>query len=395
MAIRFWELYEENKEEFQLEIVAGKDGMDTVVSWVHMVEDETIVSRFNGEEIAITTGMKTRQKDWLFHLVKQMYQSESAGIIVNVGMYVFDIPQEVIDWCEEHRFPVLVMPWDKSITTLTQNFCMRIMDQRQYEKLIGQTLLKAMTGTGNRQEYERVLRNEYDIEGTFQAICIYVKKQKEDELAYTQSTLKLENIFGIWKNTRKINISYGLQAVEDYLVLVVNNMKEELMKELPRYIRQSYEYFDHSKSLFMGVGPKADTIDHLQFSYNRARIAMKMAIGSDKRYVDFDSMGVYKILYSVDDKELLRSYALSLLGPILSYDQKHQADYLNTLRSYIKNDRSLIGVAEETFTHRNTVNYRVQNMKKLLDNELKTVDDLFPYQIALMIYDMIHRSIQI
>jgi len=395
MAIRFWELYEENKEDFQLEIVAGKEGMDTVVSWVHMVEDETIVSRFNGEEIAITTGMKTKQKEWLFHLVKQMYHQESAGIIVNVGMYVFEIPQEVIAWCEEHRFPVLVMPWDKSITTLTQNFCMRIMDQRQYEKQIGQTLLKAMNGTGNRHEYDRVLRNEYDIDGTFQTFCIHVKKQKEEELAYAQSMLKLENVFGIWKNTKKLNISYGIQTVEDYFVLVLNNMKEDLIKEIRVFIRQSFGVFDQTKRLFLGVGPKVDSIDNLQFSYNRARIAMKMAIGSDQRYVDFDSMGVYKILYSVDDVQLLKSYAFQLLGPLITYDEEHHADYLNTLRSYIKNDRSLLGVAEDTYTHRNTVNYRVQNMKKLLENDLKTVEDLFPYKVALMIYDMMHRSIKI
>ncbi|MDF2486146.1 MAG: hypothetical protein K0R46_2314, partial [Herbinix sp.] len=43
MAIRFWEIYEETKEQFRLKIVAGKAGMDTVVSWVHMLEDETIV----------------------------------------------------------------------------------------------------------------------------------------------------------------------------------------------------------------------------------------------------------------------------------------------------------------------------------------------------------------
>lgn len=395
MAIRFWELYEEYRERFQLKIIAGKAGMDTVVSWVHMLEDETIVSRFNGEELAITTGMKTKQPDWLFHLVKQMHQAECAGIIVNVGMYIFDIPEDVTQWCEEHRFPVLIMPWDKSITYLTQNFCMRIMDQRQYEKKIGLTLLKAMNGVGTKQEYDKVLRNEYDIEGSFQTICIYARKQKEDELAYTQSVFKLENIFGIWKDTKKLTTIYGLQNVEDYIVLILNNMESSILKELPKLIRQSFQYFDDSKRLFLGLGPKVELIENLHISYKRARIAMKMAIGSDKRIIDFDSMGVYKILYSVDDTELLRAYANQMLSPLIEYDEEHHADYLNTLRSYIQNDRSLIGVAEDTYTHRNTVNYRIQNMKKLLNNELKSVSDLFPYEVAFMIWDMLNRKVKL
>jgi hypothetical protein len=46
-------MYEETKEQFSLKIVAGKAGMDTVIGWVHMLEDEIIVSRFHGEELAI------------------------------------------------------------------------------------------------------------------------------------------------------------------------------------------------------------------------------------------------------------------------------------------------------------------------------------------------------
>ena len=45
-------------------------------------------------------------------------------------------------------------------------------------------------------------------------------------------------------------------------------------------------------------------------------------------------------------------------------------------------------MAQATYTHRNTVNYRIQNIKKLLGSELKTASDLFPYQVACYIRDM-------
>ena len=61
MAIRFWEIYKETKEKYKLRLLAGKNGMDNVISWVHMLEDETIISRFSGEELAVTTGMKIRR----------------------------------------------------------------------------------------------------------------------------------------------------------------------------------------------------------------------------------------------------------------------------------------------------------------------------------------------
>ena len=93
-------------------------------------------------------------------------------------------------------------------------------------------------------------------------------------------------------------------------------------------------------------------------------------------------------------REILKDYADRLLGPLEEYDRLHHSGsgetigYVETLRSYIANDRSLIGVSRDTYTHRNTVIYRIQNIKRLLDNELKTTADLFPYQVAFCIRDM-------
>ena len=124
MAIRFWEIYEETKEKYKLRILAGKNGMDNVIGWVHMLEDETIINRFSGEELAVTTGLKARIDGWLLHLVASMKKAESAGIIINTGMYLKQVPRDVIDWCEAHNFPLLEMPWEISITELTQDYCM-------------------------------------------------------------------------------------------------------------------------------------------------------------------------------------------------------------------------------------------------------------------------------
>ena len=113
-----------------------------------------------------------------------------------------------------------------------------------------------------------------------------------------------------------------------------------------------------------------------------------MAFQTKQKVVDFDEMGFFKILFASEDTAILKSYEAQMLGPLREYDERHHSNYLETLRSYIENDRSLMGVAAATYTHRNTVNYRIQNIKKLLNNDLKTVEDLFPYQVAFYIQDM-------
>lgn len=388
MAVRFWEMYEETREQFKLNIVAGKAGMDTVVSWVHMLEDETIVSRFHGEELAITTGMKADQPDWLLKVVREMSQEDCAGIIINTGMYMERIPEEVIEWCNEHNFPILEMPWEISITELIQDYCMRIIDQKQFEKKISNAFREVIHGRFKEADVRQVLGERYDIEGTFQAFCIYVKKTMEDELSYNQAVIKLENLFGLWKGNDKINASYGLIRMEDFLVLILNNRKEKYYTELPELILQSFAAFSREKRFYLGIGPRVIHLENLPTSYKRARTAMKMSLGTGREMVDFEEMGFFKLLFSIDDTDILVSYANEILGPLEEYDISHGSTYVDTLRSYIRNDRSLIRVAEDTFTHRNTVNYRIQNIKRILKCELKDSEELFPYQVAFYIRDM-------
>ncbi len=387
MAIRFWEIYEETKEQFRLRIVAGKTGMDTVVSWVHMLEDETIVSRFHGEELAITTGMKAGQPSWLLNLVQEMSQDECAGIIINTGMYLKEIPADVIAWCDEHRFPLLEMPWEISITSLIQDYCMRIIEQQQHEKKISNAFREIIQGH-NEPEYRRILEPRYDIEGTFQAFCLNVKKTIEEETYLNQALFKLENLFGLWKGNKKINISYGLIRMDDSIVLILNDKREKAFAELPDLILQSFKYFVNKNCFYLGIGPGVSRIEKLSVSYKRARTAMKMAIGTGREIISFDEMGFYKILFSIDDTEILTNYADEILGSLEQYDKEHNASYVDTLRSFIKNDRSILRVAEETFTHRNTVNYRVQKIKRILGCELKNTEELFLYQVAFYIKDM-------
>lgn len=388
MAIRFWEIYEETKEQFRLKLVAGKAGMDTVISWVHMLEDETIATRFQGEELAITTGMKAGQENWLLHLVQTMAKDECAGIIINTGMYLMEIPQEVIDWCEENRFPLLEMPWEISITSLIQDYCMRIIDQQQYEKKFSNAFREVIQGRGHEPEFRQLLEQRYDTNGTFQVFYLNVKRTIEELLNFNHAVLKLENQFGLWKGNKKITISYGLIRMDDSLVLILNNMQDKYFLELPDLIFQSFAYFLERHRFYLGIGPRISRIENLSVSYKRARTAMKMAMGSGREIVNFEEMGFYKILFSIEDTEILSNYANEILGSLEAYDKAHNSAYVDTLRSYIRNDRSLIRVAEETFTHRNTVNYRIQNIKKITGCELENAEDLFPYQVSFYIRDM-------
>lgn len=388
MAIRFWEIYEETHKFFRLRILAGKGGMDHVVGWVHMLEDETIVSRFSGQELAVTTGMKAQEKDWLLHLVQAMKHADSTGIIINTGMYLHTVPPEVIDWCEKNSFPLLVMPWEISIPQLIQNFCTRIMQRMQKEKELSSSFQDIINGHEISEQLLAKIQTRFDPKGSFRIFCIRISFGVEDTSAFLQAMLKLENVLGLWEKGKHIRIPYLVIEYEDCYALTVNNFPSDSGDELAQQILKQFSYFTEKKILFLGIGPEVQGILHLKSAFRRAQIASKMAMQTRQKVVDFNEMGFFKILFASDDTAILKSYEQQLLGPLDAYDQLHHSDYIQTLRSYIKNDRSLVGAAKDTYTHRNTVNYRIQNIKRLLGNDLKTAEDLFPYQVAFYIRDM-------
>lgn len=388
MAIRFWEIYEETHKFFRLRILAGKGGMDHVVGWVHMLEDETIVSRFSGQELTVTTGMKAQEKDWLLHLVQAMKHADSTGIIINTGMYLHTVPPEVIAWCEKNSFPLLVMPWEISIPQLIQNFCTRIMQRMQKEKELSSSFQDIINGHEISEQLLAKIQTRFDPKGSFRIFCIRISFGVEDTSAFLQAMLKLENVLGLWEKGKHIRIPYLVIEYEDCYALTVNNFPSDSGDELAQQILKQFSYFTEKKILFLGIGPEVQGILHLKSAFRRAQIASKMAMQTRQKVVDFNEMGFFKILFASDDTAILKSYEQQLLGPLDAYDQLHHSDYIQTLRSYIKNDRSLVGAAKDTYTHRNTVNYRIQNIKRLLGNDLKTAEDLFPYQVAFYIRDM-------
>ena len=168
MAIRLDELFDKTKRTFELKLIAGKGGLNHIVGWVHLLEDEIILNRFGGQELAVTTGMKSQEPDWLLHVVTSMKKRDCSGLILNTGMYLKNIPQSVIDWCTQNDFPLFAMPWEISCTQLVQEFCTIIMKRAQKEREYGdifQSIIKKQADKIDpvRSKFGRIEKEEVSL----------------------------------------------------------------------------------------------------------------------------------------------------------------------------------------------------------------------------------------
>jgi DNA-binding PucR family transcriptional regulator len=80
---------------------------------------------------------------------------------------------------------------------------------------------------------------------------------------------------------------------------------------------------------------------------------------------------------------LLRSFRDRLLGPLVDYDARHNAELLPTLRSFLGCDGSWTACAGRMYVHVNTVRYRIGRIETLTGRDLSALPDRVDFFLAL------------
>lgn len=371
------------QEQYKMRFIAGSRGWSNSISWIHMVEDTVIIRYFWGKELAVTTGLGFDTTEKLQKLIEDLLERHASGLIVNTGNYIREIPQHLIDFCDENDFPLLTIPWEVHLTDLIKDFSIRIFMQGTADQEISKALIQAIEQPANREEYWQKLLPYFDVDGTFQVVLITTDHLDEMDTVERQKLSYRVEVY-LEQITHNGNFMY----YDSDFMLVVNDITQEELDEIVTGMVQRARKRMPDTPLYVGVGSCMTDISNLHAGYARAKAAVQMAEKRKKNLLYFDEMGLYRLLYLVDDRRLLGEMAEEPLKPLLEYDRKHRANYVDTLELYLKHNGSIQAVSEEMYTHRNTVIYRMNKIKELLGTNLDQTEERIPYQIAYYIRAM-------
>ena len=372
-----------SRERYRMELIAGRGGWSNSISWLLMLEDLTITQNFTGKELAVTTGLGFRTKDKLLELAKVLVGAGASGLIVNTGMYIHEIPPQVAAYCDENDLPLLTVPWDVVLADMIKDLTVRIFLQGYTDEQISVAMIHAIEDPEGRDQYVHHLLPYFDVDGTFQVILLTtdgldkMDTVERRRLSYRMH-LYLSNL------THNGHFFYYASA----FVIVINAVQEEVVREILAHFQRNLKMRMPGRKVSIGVSGEILDITRLHIAYHRAAAALRMALDSGKELVWFPEMGLYKLLYSISDKDLLRSFCQETLAPLMEYDSTHNASYVETLELYLKYDGSVQAVSEAMFTHRNTILYRMNNIRKLLNVPLDTQEQKLTCQIACLIRHM-------
>jgi DNA-binding PucR family transcriptional regulator len=80
---------------------------------------------------------------------------------------------------------------------------------------------------------------------------------------------------------------------------------------------------------------------------------------------------------------VLRASRDRLLGPLRAYDDRHNAQLIGTLRSFLDCDGSWSACASLMYVHVNTVRYRISRIEALTGRDLSALSDRVDFFLAL------------
>ncbi len=140
--------------------------------------------------------------------------------------------------------------------------------------------------------------------------------------------------------------------------------------------------------LSVGISAPAEGVAALSGALHEAGSARRLAAlrgTTAVSVVTSDEVASHELLLATVPGSVLRSFRQRMLGPLISYDERHRAELLPTLREFLACSGSWNNCAAKMYVHVNTVRYRIRRIEELTGRDLSSLDDQVDFFLALRI----------
>lgn len=201
------------------------------------------------------------------------------------------------------------------------------------------------------------------------------------------SSRKLESAFE--RTIYSYKKHWGGFKVDNMMFYILNDFSDDEIESIAEKIQSEKERYISVNKLYVAVSKTNNKLKSLPKTYQIVLRMLRLAVRTDMTPMFYDRLEVKKLILAVDDISLLESIYNENLKKLEVYDRDNGTDYMSFLRLYLKYDGSVQRVAQETFVHRNTINYQLAKIKKIFGNNLKTFEERFKIILAFEVRDVL------
>ena len=368
MAVELQELYEKIRPLYDVRL-RTKSCYQKVVEWFHMVEGVEFVPLLHGDELAFNSGLNYTSDEWLWDLIRELHAKEVVGLILTMH-HGQDVPEEIIEYCDEISFPLITAAWETPYVDIMRMFSVILLKNSEKETNLIEALKNAIYYADNEEIYRNhFIRHGYLDYMNYNIVIISCHTYDQE-----QGNLRLKEIETKIKQQFKNIVSYEEDG--NLIVLFVGRSKEEIQKYFQKICSDD-------RNIYAGMGTRAFGLREIHCSYERARTAYQLTkTAIQKNFLSYDELGVYKIISDIKEKTVCKEFVEEVLGKIIAHDKKYKTKYLEVLEAYFENDCSIIHTAEAMFFHVNTMKYKLNKIKDILNYDILTSENRMKIMLA-------------
>ncbi len=264
-----------------------------------------------------------------------------------------------------------------------------------HQRLHGDVFDELLTGTvsDSRQALARARQLGHDLGGA-SLVLVAAPRQASSQADNAQEE---NREMPLWARRMMAEAEYFFPGVwarqrADELVLLVPIEPEASRGEalarfkgrLDELLARLAPWIDEA-GLSVGVGRQTQNIEELARSYQEARLALMIGqrLFARQRVAYFGELGIYRLLFHVQDAEDVHAFYAEVLGPLLEYDRRTDNDLVDTLETYFACNGNLSEAARQLHLHRNSLLYRLERIQEVLQTNLEDADTRLSLQVAL------------
>ncbi len=369
-----------------IKLIAGKNGIYKTVTWTYICETIEFSKWVNGGELIFITGMgmDLDERSMKKFLLECGEKDISGVVILTNSEYIKEIPTSCIELANNLNLPLFNMAWDIKLIDATKEISNYIIERSFIENKEKELLKELLFSYSLDKEriYKLCKSCKFKTEDLYFAAVFNIEDIDKNHIEYIIDYVKVK--------LRNINIKFLLDIFENNIICIINNILDKEFK-IKQVLNEINNNLNECNASILSIGRSYSNIFDIKISYEECINILDYYRYQeyDDQIIDYDKIGFYKLLFYIKDIDQLKLYRNEAIGKLLEYDKDKNSNMLKTLKVYLYNDCNLINTSNKLFIHRNTLIYRINKIKNILDINLDSALSKNELINAIMIDDYI------
>ena len=384
-----------------MKLVAGEKGVGRNIRWIYFAdcvqclkEGFNLAELIHGEELVIVTNESlTGDDEKIIDMIRVMFSKNIAGFVINEGQ----ISQRVIDYCNEIELPLYELSVELHLIDLSQIVCKALVEEESNTNS-RERILSSILYTDNLNVEEIMEQANYlgvNLSGKYRIVVIQM--HEPEGLPNQKKTADEGHLMEVRENIKKsIETEFRSYGMRHLMVLSQPNaavvllpaelFSRDLLITILTNIMNRGEGKYHI-SMKAGVGTAYEYIEDFKKSYQEAKnaLAISKIVTKEQKVYFYENLGIYSLIAQITNGKFLDDYIESRIGKLIKADQMQEGELCETLETYLEHNCNANATAEALFIHRNTMRYRMDKIKRILDDDINDMSMFLELKLAFAI----------